>query len=419
MNIIRPPYKLVSSLLSGLLFLLAPQIAQAEDAAEALSGPDATPNVLASDADEKQDLLDVNIQERFDASKKKIKEKIGLDFGIDYNALGYVASASPGRYNTGSGSLRFLGTWDLFDRNGPNKGGLVFKFENRHAYSQVAPTAFNAEIGYAGLVSSVFSDQQWRTTHLYWQQKFAGGRGVAYAGFLDVTDYTDVYALASPWTGFSNLAFQTGSGTIGGLPDGAFGGMVGGFLTSNIYASASLADANADATDIGSGFGTFFNDFETFKSVEVGWTSGPERLFIDNFHATFWQIDARSKAGTQDGYGVSFSATKGINDKWLPFVRGGWSHDGGSLYQAALSVGFGYQRLPGRDLLGVGLNWSRPNKNTFGTKLDDQITLEVFQRLQVTEGLQVTPSIQVIKNPALNPQEEVVSLFGMRARLAF
>lgn len=405
-------------MLAGSLALLYPAISHAEDVADVLSGPDATPNVLASDDADKPDILNVDIQNRFDAFKQTINERIGLDFGFDYNAIGYAATSSLGKYNTGSGSLRFLGTWNLFDRDGPNTGGLVFKFENRHSFTKVAPTAFSAEIGYAGLVSSVFSDQRWRTTHLYWQQNFLGGRGVAYAGFLDVTDYTDVYALASPWTGFSNLAFQTGSGTIGGLPDGAFGGMVGGFLTSNIYASASIADANADATDIGKGFDTFFNDFETFKTVEVGWTSGARRLFIDNAHVTFWQIDERTDAGTPDGFGVSFSVTKGINDRFLPFVRGGWAHDGGSLYEAALSVGVGYQRVPGRDLLGIGLNWSRPNKNTFGTKLNDQFTLEVFQRLQVTEGLQVTPSIQVIKDPALNPDEEAIALFGLRARYA-
>ncbi|WP_299476975.1 carbohydrate porin [uncultured Roseibium sp.] len=412
------PNTLTRSLLLAAMVLLCSAIAKAEDVDDVLSGPDATPNVLATDDAEKPDILNVDIQNRFDAFKKTIKDNIGLNFGIDYNALGYVASSSLSKYNNGSGSLRFLGTWELFDRGGPNTGKLVFKVENRHSYGKVAPTAFNAEIGYAGLVSSVFSDQRWRTTHLYWQQNFFGGKGVAYAGFLDVTDYTDVYALASPWTGFSNLAFQTGSGTIGGLPDGAFGGMIGGFLTSNIYASASIADANADATDISKGFDTFFNDFETFKTVEIGWTSGARRLFIDNAHVTFWQIDERTGAATPDGYGVNFSVTKGINDRWLPFLRGGWAHNGGSLYEAALSIGLGYQRVPGRDLLGIGLNWSRPNENTFGTKLNDQFTLEVFQRLQVTEGLQVTPSIQVIKDPALNPNEEAIALFGMRARFA-
>lgn len=404
---------------SGIFFLACSHMANAENVEDVISGPDATPKVLANDAAEKPDITNIDIQKRFDSFKKTLKARTGLDFGIDYNVLGYVASSSLGKDNTSSGSLRFLGTWDLFDRNGPNQGGLVFKFEHRHSYGKVAPTAFNSEIGYAGLVSSVFSDQRWRTTHLFWRQQFADGRGVAYGGFLDVTDYTDVYALASPWTGFSNLAFQTGSGTIGGLPDGAFGGMVGGFLTSNIFASASIADANADATDIGKGFGTFFNDFETFKTVEIGWTSGQKRQFIDNVHATFWQIDERTDAGTRDGYGVSFSATKGINDQWLPFIRGGWAHDGGSLYSAAVSVGVGYQHVPGRDLLGIGLNWSRPNKGTFGTQLDDQFTLEVFQRLQVTEGFQVTPSIQVIKEPALNQEEDLIALLGARARLAF
>jgi porin len=232
----------------------------------------------------------------------------------------------------------------------------------------------------------------------------------------------DVYALASPWTGFSNLAFETGSGTIGGLPDGALGAMVGGFVTDNIYAVGGIADANGDATDIGEGFDTFFNDFETFKSLEVGWTSAQKNepaLLLHNVHATLWQIDERESAGTPDGWGVAFSASGVVGENWLPFIRGGWAKYGGSLQEAALSVGFGYQPKGRQDLLGVGLNWSRPNESTFGRDLDDQFTGEVFYSLQVVDKFVLTPSVQILGNPALNPDEDVIVVFGLRARLAF
>ncbi|MCD9149276.1 carbohydrate porin [Pseudophaeobacter flagellatus] len=401
------------------LTLTVPSISSAQQASAALSGPNATPNILNEGAQEKNDVLGVNMQQSFDEWKAGIKRRSGLDFGFDYNALGYTASSSLADSTSASGAFRLYGTWDLIDRDGPNTGSLIFKFENRHSFSDVPPTGFNAELGYAGLVSSVFSDQGWRATHLYWQQEFAQGRGVAYLGWLDVTDFVDVYALASPWSGFSNLAFQTGSGTIGGLPDGALGGMVGGFLSNNVYVASGIADANADPTDLLGGFDTLFDAGETFKSLEVGWTTGAEALFVNNAHLTFWHIDDRQAAGTSEGHGVAFSFTHSVDGAWLPFIRGGWADGGGSLYEAAVSIGTGYSADPSRSLTGIGVNWSRPNQDTFGGKLDNQLAVEAFHKIQLTEGFEITPSLQLIKNPALNPVEDTIALFGLRMRMAF
>jgi hypothetical protein len=43
----------------------------------------------------------------------------------------------------------------------------------------------------------------------------------------------------------------------------------------------------------------------------------------------------------------------------------------------------------------------------------------VFYRAQVTENLRVTPSVQLLANPALNPTEDLVAVFGMRGVLSF
>lgn len=391
-----------------------------EDAATQLVGPSAVENELVDNATDKPDVAGTEpTGKRWDEWKTRLKKRAGLDFSLEYDALGYVASQSLDDDTSASGAFRAYGIWDLVGRHGANTGSLIFKVENRHGYTDIPPTEFGFEVGYVGLVSSVFSDQNWRATHLFWQQRFARGRGVSYFGYLDITDYVDVYALASPWTGFSNLVFQTGAGAIAGLPDGALGAMVGGFLTDQIYAVGGIADANGDATDLGGGFDTFFSDFETIKTLEIGRTSAKEQLFIDNAHVTLWQIDERDEAGTPDGWGINASLTRKVDNHWLPFIRGGWAEDGASFYQASFSLGFGYASIPGRDLLGLGLNWSRPNRDTFKAKLDDQYTMEIFQRWQVTERVQVTPSIQLIQNPALNTTEDFTALFGLRARVAY
>jgi porin len=68
--------------------------------------------------------------------------------------------------------------------------------------------------------------------------------------------------------------------------------------------------------------------------------------------------------------------------------------------------------------LGVGLNWSRPDEDVFGPGLDGQYTAEIYYRFQVMKVLTVTPDVQLIIDPALNPQESSIWVFGLRARLA-
>jgi porin len=102
----------------------------------------------------------------------------------------------------------------------------------------------------------------------------------------------------------------------------------------------------------------------------------------------------------------------------MPFVRGGYANDGGSLLEKSLSIGLGYNTFGGRDQLGVAANWGEPNEDSFGSGLDDQYTFEVFYRLQLTKQLAITPDIQYLVDPALNPDEDKLWVVGLRARLA-
>ncbi len=389
-------------------------------AADAITGPASVDKQLESDQSIKSSILGLDILDSWQKWKAGIAEKSGLDFGLDYNALGFVASESLGEKDAASGVFRFYGNWTLVNRGTNDAGGIVFKIENRHGFTDVAPKALAAQLGYAGLNSVVFSDQGWRTTHLFWSQNFRDGRGIAYAGFLDVTDYTDVYALGSPWAAFNNSVFGTGSGTIGDLPDGALGVMVGGFLTNTLYAGGGIVDANGDTSNLSGEAQDFFDDPETFKTLEFGWSrSSTELDRVNNIHATLWQVDERSEAGMPKGWGIAFSASSSVNEIWIPFFRGGWSEDGGSLYEASLSFGFGYQPKRSHDQIGVGLNISRPNPSTFGPGLNDQFTSEIFYRLQVSQNFVVTPSIQLLGNPALNPEDDFIAIFGLRGRVSY
>ena len=90
--------------------------------------------------------------------------------------------------------------------------------------------------------------------------------------------------------------------------------------------------------------------------------------------------------------------------------------DGGSLTQKSVSVGFGYQPNPGRNLLGVGVNWGEPNEDTWGPDLDDQLTAEIFYRWQVSKAFAITPDVQYLVNPALDNETDSLWVLGVRVR---
>jgi porin len=348
--------------------------------------------------------------------KDALRQEHGLAFGLDYNVLFQGATASLGEDTAASGAFRAYGDWRLVGGESSDSGSLVFKVENRHGIgTDVAPQGLATEIGYAGLTSTTFSDAEWLLTNLYWHQQFFDNRLAFVLGVVDTTDYVDIYGLANPWTDFSNLAFQNGP-TIPN-PSQGLGAAARGLLTDNLYVLAGLADANGDPSRPLDAVDSFF-DAEFFSHVEFGWIPSFERRFTDNVHFTAWYANARSDVQTPSGWGLAFSYNQLIGETWEPFVRVGYSDGGGALWEWTASIGVGYH-LRGHDLLGIGLNWGRPSDETFESDLDDQYTAEIYYRLQLVENLTITPDVQLLIDPALNPDEDLIAVFGVRARIVF
>jgi porin len=346
--------------------------------------------------------------------KGRLNKNYGFSFGLDYTALGQAVSDSLGEDSAAGGIFRFFGNWTVLGRESGNTGSIVYKVENRHTLgTDIPPQDLGFEAGYLGIPGTAFSDYGgWGLTNLFWKQRLNQGRFSFIAGAVDATDYVDIYGLTNPWTHFQNLAFLTDP-TIP-VPNQGLGAALGAMATDNIYVVGGLADTNGDPTEPGDWFDTFFNDSEYFYHFEVGWTSSQDRIYLDNIHLTGWYADERDDALVEDGWGLAFSAAKFIKDTWMPFLRAGYSKDGGALLEASVSAGVGYYFRESKDLFGFGLNWGRPPDN----ELDDQYTAELFYRLQLAQNLAITPDVQLIIDPALNPDEDMIWVFGLRARLA-
>ncbi len=384
-----------------------------------LGGPEQVENRLDIDSNMVTPMFSSDFARGYFDWKDRIKKENGVGLGGDYSFAYLKASDSPGVDDAFSGMYRMFGTWEAVSDGKGNSGALIWKVEHRHAYgSNIPPGSLGFELGYAGIFLPPFSDQGTRLTNLYWRQRMRGDNLVFVGGFVDVTDYMDVYILSSPWTGYFNFAFSTGSASIP-VPTEGLGLALGGYLNENLYMIAGFADSNSDPTHPGDGFNTFFNDREYFKHFEIGWNSTRESAFLNNVHLTLWHADERVAAATPDGWGANFSWSRSVNEHWITFVRGGYAKDGGSLLEKSLTAGLAYQTVPGGNQLGVAYNWGEPNESTWVPGLDDQHTLEAFYRIQLWKEFAITPDIQYIRNPALNPDDDSLWVFGLRGRLAF
>ncbi|MGF1748124.1 carbohydrate porin [Vibrio cionasavignyae] len=388
-------------------------------------GPDSVENTIAQQ--KKQQL---SWREKLTAN--------GFTFGADYFALG-LTSPNGSEGNTvraSSGVARVYGSWNLLNKGSNDSGSLVWKVEHRHAYGDSSPKNFafidnfsgKDGLGYAGLIAPAFSDQGFRVTDLNWKQKINDGKGTVIIGWQDVTNYVDVYALASPWSGFTNLAFSTGSGVMGLPDDGILALSVGHMLGENFYVVGGIADANGQSEDIFDGFNSAFgNDAAYFSTLELGWTASQEQIYTDNFHVTLWNFGEGTRHNlnyptpgfTDGGKGVNISWSQFITPQIMPFVRGGISDGQVALYDKSLSAGLGYFGLGApTNNLGFAMNWSQINEEILQpiANSEQQWTAELYYNMQFGDYLQVTPDIQYIKDPSFS-SESSAWVMGIRARV--
>lgn len=410
--------KLYNFIIVLLLLVSLPTWAQQDSVKyKEISGPNSVVQQIRSDNTYDKKMQPWYALDSLDQIKNRFYDKTGFIINMDYNSQIMSATEVIGNNVGASGVFRIYGKYNFVGRGTPHEGGLIFKFSNRHRYTENSLREYGIlDVGYEGVLQSVYNDQKWRMGNLYWRQTFGSNKVVTYVGFVDMTDWTDVHAAASPWSSFNNIVFATGSGTIGGFfPDGSFGAMVSAWLSDQIYIVGSLTDINGKATEFWKSFDTFFSKFETVKTFEIGFTPGLSSVFVQNAHITLWQVDAQSSVGLPSGWGVAGSVSWLIGGKHLPFLRGGWAQDGGTLYDASVSLGYTYN-IAGPNTLGVGLNWNSPNENTFGVELRDQFSSEIFYLWKMTHHSEITPNLQLIVNPAFNTSTNFTAVFGLRGR---
>ncbi len=125
-----------------------------------------------------------------------------------------------------------------------------------------------------------------------------------------------------------------------------------------------------------------------------------------------WHVDEREDAGMPDSWGLTAAANWTFDKTWMVFARAGWSDGEAPLMNGSVTLGGLYYFAHRSDLIGLASNWGDPADDS----LDDQFTGELFYRFQFAHNFAITPSVQLLVDPALNPDEDQIWIFGLRAR---
>jgi porin len=319
------------------------------------------------------------------------------------------ASHSLSDTDTASGGVyRLYGRWFNPKKEG-DSGSLIFKIEHSHSYlDQIPPEELAGQIGYLGSTGTQFSDQKLVLNDFNWLQDFNGGNGAFVLGRYDVKDYMDVVDYADPWTTFQNNNILENHSIA--LPDTSYGVGASHWVGGQWVVLASVTDANGSLDDLAA----FRYGAEFFSFVELGWSPSTDTYDLKSIHLTLWHVDERTHDDKPEGKGAALGGSWTFDRRWLVFARTGLSTGGASNMRHSSTFGFNYLSREYFDGFGLAINYAEPSDES----LRDQSTMEMFFRMQISQNIAVTPSFQLLLNPALNPQQDHIEVYGLRFRIA-
>ncbi len=348
---------------------------------------------------------------RWNSFRGHLQNELRLQVGMDYNVLYQTASETlTGNDDAASAIFRLYSDWTLFGETDKTSGSLISKAENRHRYStQIAPAQIGFDAGYLGIPGTLFNDNGGAISNLYWEQFLCDGRAGFVVGMLEPDSFVDVLGYANPWTTFQNFSVLVNP-TIP-FPDPVFGAGAGFTFNDQWLVKGGAYDTNNRFGE----FEFFPNGGELFTHGEISWSPSRAERYLKEIHVTAWHTDRREQANVSESQGIAMGGNWTFADRWMTIFRAGWADGGAPLMHKSLTTGVLRYVAERGDLAGVAMTWEDPTDRALG----EQNTLECFYRLQLAKNMAVTPSLQVLIDPALNPDSNAITLFGLRIRSTF
>jgi hypothetical protein len=375
-------------------------------------GPDGVSGDLERTYEDKKPALEKSPLHSYYDWKERIREEHGFSFGLNSYWLYQKASESLGEEDDAWGQMyRVQGSWTLFGRGTGYPGKIEYRIEHRSAIgSNLSPSELGSETGAAALNSgfAYSPDFDWDLVVFSWTQVFNEQTAGVALGRLAFDAYLDAFPFQTFSKGFINRAFVLNP-TMATTGIGALGAVAKGFVTDQVWIGGQIHDGNAVS-------GKFdmdtFDEGEWLKALEIGWAPTIDRRQTHRIQFTYWDKDAREKAGVPRGKGWAVSAAWKL-DKLFPFTRFGHS-DGGAGVAArdAFSMGFEYTTTPDQ-AWSLGVGWARPANED----LRDESVIETSYKFQLLQSFSLLPGVQLILDPVNNPDEDSVWVVGLRGIL--
>lgn len=341
--------------------------------------------------------------------KRGIRAKHDLQLGTDYTSLFQTASDTLTTSDSAAGGVyRLYGRWIPLNKNINNTGALVFKIEHSHNYgTAITPDELGAEVGYLGSTGTLYSDFDLVLNDFNWAQRFNEDQAELIIGRLDLNDYMDVVDYANPWTTFQNSNILENHSIA--IPETSTGFNLSSWLSRHWYLKAAISDANGKLNDIA----VFEHGAEFFSYAELGWAPSSKERELKGLHATIWHVDERVSENIAEGEGVAIGGSWAFEKEWIVFGRFGQSTGEASLMRRSTTIGVSHIWKAYFDVFGLAANYSEP----VDQRLSSQTTVEAFLKIQLAQNIAITPSLQMLINPALNPQQDTIQIYGLRLRV--
>ncbi len=350
--------------------------------------------------------------------KEGLLKEHGFRFGISFTAYYQNASDTVGpEDDAASYDLNIDGAWTFAGRGTDSPATLGFAALWRDDLgTEITPLTLFTQVGSLYSSAAGYSDDVGPAISELWiQKKFSAAFGFRVGKIFPITayDFFPFKNFRSDFVDFNNVT----NATIP-LPDYGFGGLIMYKPQPNVYLRLGAHDANADVEE--SPFDTA--DGEAFTIFEVGFDPGymprqPGRPPFGDVHVSIWHQDKLEKAGVDDGWGISVSATQRFG-RYTPFVRYGYADvevNGPTSVEHMASVGLVTDGVFGQanDRIGVSYSWTDPVDKT----LDNQSAIDAYYRIHLTQHIAFSPTLQIIFDPVRNPNEDEIFIWGARLRL--
>ena len=241
---------------------------------------------------------------------------------------------------------------------------------------------------------------------LYWAQEL-GGRFRYSLGWIDSSYRYDFNVVANDDAANFVSAALVNTPSIP-FPENSFGLDGQWRIGERVDMHAGIYQTSCDST------GLLCLD----KPTREAWLAPVEatyRIDLDGLgHGSYRLLGFASREGASRGTGLSISIDQQVG-RFTAFLRASVADPDVTEVRRFISAGFGYAAPFGRSWDAVGFGFARGKPSD--SLLHAETILESYWLVRTSPFVSVTPHVQIVLNPAKNPQRDRISLVGLRVQI--